>query len=151
LSERSKGSCSPSGLRRASGDTRTDLGFIGGGEVVVAALERPLPHSPARARQVVADSPAADHAGSLRSSEGCLRATGFSRLPVRRRGEAETSPLQQRGERGSARTRGENAGKGGRYFDYQRPATAGNGATKALEEEALREREAGQTVSASVG
>jgi hypothetical protein len=33
------------------------------------------------------------------------------------------------------------AGKGGRYFEYLRPATAGNGATKAFKEDVLRQWE----------
>jgi len=41
-------------------------------------------------------------------------------------------------------------GKSGRYFDYLRPATAGNGMVKALKDEVLRQWEAVQAVEASV-
>ena len=41
-------------------------------------------------------------------------------------------------------------GKGGRYFDYLRPATAGNGTAKALKDEILRQWEAGQGAGLSV-
>jgi DNA-binding cell septation regulator SpoVG len=42
------------------------------------------------------------------------------------------------------------AGKNGRYFDYLRPALAGNGTVKALKEEVLRQWEAIQAGEASV-
>jgi len=41
-------------------------------------------------------------------------------------------------------------GKGGRYFDYLRAATAGNGTVKARKNEVLREWEAVQAAEASV-
>jgi hypothetical protein len=41
-------------------------------------------------------------------------------------------------------------GKGGRYFDYLRPAEPGNGTAKALKEEVLRRWEARQATEASV-
>jgi hypothetical protein len=40
-------------------------------------------------------------------------------------------------------------GKGGRYFDYLRPATAGNARPKALKREVLRQWEAAQATHAS--
>jgi hypothetical protein len=40
-------------------------------------------------------------------------------------------------------------GKGGRYFEYFRPATAGNGAAKALREQVLRQWEAIQAAAAA--
>jgi DNA-binding cell septation regulator SpoVG len=40
-------------------------------------------------------------------------------------------------------------GKGGRYFEYLRPATAGNGAAKALKEEVLRQWETIQAAAAA--
>ncbi len=43
-------------------------------------------------------------------------------------------------------------GKGGRYFDYLRPATAGNARPKALKQEILRRWETGKAgADASVG
>ena len=42
------------------------------------------------------------------------------------------------------------AGKSGRYFEYLRPATPGNGTVKALKEEVLRQWEAVQGAEASV-
>jgi DNA-binding cell septation regulator SpoVG len=41
-------------------------------------------------------------------------------------------------------------GKGGRYFEYLRPATAGNGAAKALRDEVLRQWETRKAGEASV-
>ncbi len=41
-------------------------------------------------------------------------------------------------------------GKGGRYFDYLRPAQPGNGTAKALKDEVLRQSEALQAAEASV-
>ncbi len=41
-------------------------------------------------------------------------------------------------------------GKGGRYFEYLRPAAAGNGAAKALRDEVLRQWEPNQAAEASV-
>ena len=40
-------------------------------------------------------------------------------------------------------------GKGGRYFDYLRPATAGNARPRALKQEVLRQWEAAQATHAS--
>jgi hypothetical protein len=40
-------------------------------------------------------------------------------------------------------------GKGGRYFEYLRPARAGNGTAKALKEEVLRQWEATEAPGAS--
>jgi DNA-binding cell septation regulator SpoVG len=41
-------------------------------------------------------------------------------------------------------------GKGGRYFEYLRPAAAGNGAAKALRDEVLRQWEAVQAAEVPV-
>jgi hypothetical protein len=41
------------------------------------------------------------------------------------------------------------AGKGGRYFDYLRPAQVGNGTPKALKDEILRQWEAAKPAGTS--